>query len=526
MGFTPFELVFGHNVRGPLKLVKEKWLDSEEKMDLLSYVTTFKDRLANTCTMASKHLEQAQSGMKTWYDKKAKTRSFKAGDKVLILMPMPGNALQAKYMGPYLVEKRMSELVYAVITPDRRKSKQICHINMLKPFYDREQIVAGHKNDKGERESKSDEVKPVLPFDTVEMPPTTQDFQLSECGPALKNSNVLENLESEKLSHLSLSQQVDIVSLVNEYSHIFSDVPKKIKTVIHDILLTSDVPVKQHPYRLNPEKQQALDKEIKYMLDNDIIKRGNSVWSSPCILVPKPDKSFRLCTDFRKVNDVTKTDTYPLPRIEDCIDSVGKARYVTKLDMLKGFWQVPLSERAKEISAFTTPSGLYRYKVLPFGLKNAPPTYQRLMNRVIAGLNNVKVYIDDVIVNSSTSEAHIRSISLLLSRLSEFNLTVNLVKSEFGKATVTFLGHVVGQGKVLPIDAKVQGINNFQPPADRKGIMRFLEMAGFNREFCKNFADLAAPLTNLLSKGVKFKWSIECQKAFEQLKPYLLQHLF
>ena len=151
-------------------------MNSEEKMDLLSYVTTFKDRLANACTIASKHLEQAQSGMKTWYDKKAKTRSFKAGNKVLILMPMPGNALQAKYMGPYLVEKRMSELVYAVITPDRRKSKQICHINMLKPFYDREQIVAGHKNDKGERESKSDEMKPVLPFDTVEMPPTTQDF--------------------------------------------------------------------------------------------------------------------------------------------------------------------------------------------------------------------------------------------------------------------------------------------------------------------------------------------------------------
>ena len=123
------------------------------------------------------------------------------------------------------------------------------------------------------------------------------------------------------------------------------------------------------------------------------------------------------------------------------------------------------------------------------------------MNRVIAGLKNANVYIDDVIVHSSTWEEHIRSIGLLLGHLLEFNLTVNLVKIEFGKATVTFLGHVVGTGEFLPIDAKVQGINNFQPPADRKGIMRFLGLAGFYRQFCKNFADL----TNLLSKGMNLK---------------------
>ena len=134
------------------------------------------------------------------------------------------------------------------------------------------------------------------------------------------------------------------------------------------------------------------------MLENDIIEESNSSWSSPCILVPKPDLSFRFCTDFRKVNTVTKSDTYPLPRIDDCIDKLGQVKFVSTYDLLKGYWQVPLTPRAKEISAFVTPRGLYQYKVLPFGMKNAPGTFQRLMNHVISGLQNTEVYIDDIIV--------------------------------------------------------------------------------------------------------------------------------
>ena len=114
-----------------------------------------------------------------------------------------------------------------------------------------------------------------------------------------------------------------------------------------------------------------MKEEIEYMLENDIIEKSNSPWSSPCLLVPKPDGSYRFCTDFRKVNKVTKTDSFPIPRIDDCIDRVGKAKYVSKFDLLKGYWQVPLSDRAKEVSAFVTPDSFYQYKVVPFGMKNA-----------------------------------------------------------------------------------------------------------------------------------------------------------
>ena len=134
--------------------------------------------------------------------------------------------------------------------------------------------------------------------------------------------------------------------------------------------------------------------------------------------------------------------------MDDCIDKVGNARYVTKFDLLKGFCQVPLTDRAKDISAFVTPDGLYQYKVMPFGMKNSPATCQRLINKVIAGLHECEAYTDDIIIYSDIWEEHLQIIRKFLERLTEAKLTINLVKSEFAQAQVTYLGHVVGQGKV------------------------------------------------------------------------------
>ena len=122
---------------------------------------------------------------------------------------------------------------------------------------------------------------------------------------------------------------------------------------------------------MNPFKKEYLQKEIEYLLENDFIEPSNSSWSSTCVLVPKPDKKFQMCIDYRKVNAVTKTDSYPMPRIDDYMDQIGHLNYFTTFDLLKGFWQIPLTDRAKECSAFVTPNGLYQYKVMPFGMKNS-----------------------------------------------------------------------------------------------------------------------------------------------------------
>ena len=176
---------------------------------------------------------------------------------------------------------------------------------------------------------------------------------------------------------------------------------------------------------MNPVKQQYLREEVQYLLDNSLIEHSQSGWSSPCILVPKPDGTFCMCTDYRKVNSVTKTDTFPIPRIDDCIDNIGHAKYVTNFDLLKGFWQIPLTDRAKEISAFVTPDGLYQYKVMPFGMRNSPATFQRLVNNLIFNLDGCKAYIDDAIIFSEELEQHLQTIRTFFDSLSDARLTVN-----------------------------------------------------------------------------------------------------
>lgn len=264
-----------------------------------------------------------------------------------------------------------------------------------------------------------------------------------------------------------------------------------------------------------------MDLEVKYIIKHGIAEPSFSSWASPCLLVSKPDKTVKPCTDFRKVNAITKPDCFPLPRMEDCVDLVGSARFVSNFDLLKGYWQVPLTRRAREIASFVTSSGLYSYTVMPFGLRNAPATLQRLMNQVISGLEGSDVYLDDVVVFSDTWPEHLQRIRALFDRLSGANLTVNLAKCEFAQAIVTYLGKVVGHGQVHPIRAKVAAIDAFPTPTTKKDLMRFLGMVGYYRCFCENFSAVVAPLTDLVSPKVKFHWTECCQQAFENAKVLL-----
>ena len=513
LGFSPFELVFGHSVRGPLKLLKEKFLSNDETpLNLLQYVSDFRNRLSRACEVARSNLKTSQGKMKARYDNHVIDRKFKPGDKVLALLPIPGRPLQARYFGPYTIDKKTSDLNYILNTPGRRKNKQMCHVNMLKQYFDRDSSI-----------SKPFTVVNTVPQESnVFEPEVNSDFiDKSDPGPSkLENSDILRNLNN-KISHLEPSQQEELKQLIHEYEHLFPDIPTRTDKIYHDVIVEDSKPIKQHPYRMNPLKQKHLQDEVKYLLENDFIEPSQSIYSSPCILVPKSNGTYRMCTDYRKVNSVTKTDSFPIPRIDDCIDKVGNSKYVTKFDLLKGFWQVPLTDRAKEVSAFATPNGLYQYKVMPFGMKNSPATFQRLVNNVICGLDGCDAYIDDVIIYSDSWSDHLQRIRKFFERLGKAKLTVNLAKTEFCHATVTFLGHLVGQGQVKPLEAKVNAISEFPVPKCKRQLMRFLGMAGYYRKFCKNFSGIVEPLTNLLKKSTKFKWNDKCQDAFDRLKAIL-----
>ena len=504
---------------GPLLLLKEKWLDEDpEKISVLKYVATFKDRLFRAGQIAKRNLQESQSKMKVWYDRKAKSRCFEPGDRVLVLFPVIGNPLQAKYSGPYKVVKKISDTNYLVKTPDRRKETQVCHINMLKAYHEKPKPELVILNNRLGLESPTHS-KDCVGQVAEKEEDTESEVRLGNDQQPIKlqNSQILNDLGT-KLSHLPLVQRKELAEVITQYREVFPDVPSKTNLIEHDVDVGDSAPIKQHPYRVSPMKKELLDKEVQYMLKNDIIEESQSNWSSPCILVPKHDGGFRFCTDFRKVNDKTKSDSFPIPRIADCIDQIGNAKFVSTFDMLKGYWQVPLTQRAREISAFVTPSGLYQYKVMPFGMKNAPATFQRMVNKLVRDIDGCEGYIDDVVIFSDNWSDHIRQIERFFQIMREAKLTINLMKSEFGKATVKYLGHIVGQGQVRPLDAKIQTIVKYPIPTSRKELARFLGMAGYYRNFCLNFSEIAAPLTNLLSKKVKFVWTDDCQLAFDKVK--------
>ena len=510
LGFSPAELVFGHTVRGPLRVLRDSVLakPTSPAKGVLSYVSKFRERLHKAREVATAALTQCQGQMKERFDKKAVQREFAVGQKVLALLPIPSSAFQSKFCGPYVVERKLCETDYVVKTPDRKRKTRVCHVNMLKPYVDRASVAPVA-------------VATVAPAAPSLYTPESDGLRVkNSAGARLQNSDVLRDLPTF-LSHLEKGAQADIIALIENNTGLFSDTPSRTTVLAHDVDVRGHSPIKQHAYRVNPTKRELIKKEIDYLLGNNLAIPSSSAWSSPCLLVPKSDGSMRFCTDYRKVNNVTVADSYPLPRMEDCVDRVGAAKFVTKLDLLKGYWQVPLTERASNISAFVTPDGLYQYTVMPFGLRNAPATFQRLMRTVLSGVKDCEVYLDDVVVFSDTWADHIHTLREVFEKLLGANLTVNVAKCEFARATVTYLGRQVGQGKVRALDAKIKAITDYPKPKTRRDLRRFIGMSSFYRSYCKNFAAVVVPLTSLTSEKKPYVWSPACQHSFESCKALL-----
>nr|XP_033942276.1 uncharacterized protein LOC117449038 isoform X2 [Pseudochaenichthys georgianus] len=409
-------------------------------------------------------------------------------------------------------DKKLGETNYVIQTPDRRRPTRVCHINMLKKYCTRE--------DQSES-SKAHQVETtVSPMASVSKVSSNEDEDelvmrsATPQGARLSNTEVLVDLPNY-LSHL-----LDIQKLIFDFACIFNDTPSQTSVLAHDVVLTNPSPIKQRAYRVNPVKREVMKREVEYLLKNGFARPSSSPWSSPCVLDTKSDGSPRFCTDFRKVNAVTVPDAHPLPLIDDCIDEIGPAQFVSKLDMLKGYWQVPLTQRASDISAFVTPYSFLQYTVMPFGMCNAPATFQRLVNLVLGHVPDCKAYLDDIVYSKDWS-SHMSTLREVFKCLSAASLTLNLAKCEFGKGTVLYLGQQVGRGKVCPADAKIRAIASLPVPSTRRELRRFLGMAGYYRCFCRNFSSVAAPLTTLTSPSKSFVWSGECQQSFESLKGIL-----
>ena len=262
---------------------------------------------------------------------------------------------------------------------------------------------------------------------------------------------------------------------------------------------------------------------VKEMEERGIVQPSSSPWASPVVLVPKKDGSLRFCVDFRRLNSITRKDVYPLPRVDDILDTLGNARYFTTLDLASGYWQVPLDDDARPKTAFTTHQGLYEFVRMPFGLCNAPATFQRAMQSVLAGLEwrDCFVYIDDILIASATYEEHLQHLEQVFDRLRTANLMLKPKKCRFLCKEVKYLGHVISVQGVLPDPDKTEQVKLFPIPEDVTQVRRFLGLASYYRRFVPNFAKIATPLHALLKKEKVFEWTSECTTAFNLLKDAL-----
>ena len=328
------------------------------------------------------------------------------------------------------------------------------------------------------------------------------------------------------ITHLSNSEKELLFVLLMEYADVFSFHSDLGRTNLtkHHIDTGDSQPIHQLPRCVSPACRQEVRQLLTEMLKNDIIQPSNSPWSSPIILVCKRDGSTRFCIDYRKVNSVTRKDAYPLPRVDDILDTLGGSKWFSTLDLKSGYWQVEVDSSSREKTAFTTSEGLYEFKVMPFGLCNAPATFQRLMNRVLCDVNWVEclVYIDDTVVIGRTFEQHLSNLGTVLSRLRQAGLKLQPAKCKLCQKEVRFLGHVISENDIATDPEKTAVIETWPVPESKKNIQQFLGLANYYRRFIKDFGTTAKPLQRLLEKNIAFEWTQQCQGAFDHLRKCLM----
>ena len=322
---------------------------------------------------------------------------------------------------------------------------------------------------------------------------------------------------------VSPEQRDHLINLVMEFQDVFSrdefDLGET-KIVQHRIETGDSAPIRQ-PLRRQPLLQaQEIDKHTEKLLKAGIIEPASGEYASNVVLVRKKDGSLRFCLDFRALNLSTRRDAYPLPRIDDCLDSLSGATWYSTLDLRAGYHQVSVYPPDADKTSFLTRRGIFRFRKMPFGLCNAPATFQRLMDVVLAGLSYeiCLVYLDDIIIFSTDIDTHLIRLRTIFERLRQSNLKLKPSKCSLLRQKVCFLGYIVSKDGISADPKKVESILSWPTPIRLREVRAFLGLCSYYRKFCRSFAEIAAPLHALTQKNRKFEWTLECQNAFDRLK--------
>ena len=427
-GFSPFQLIYGHNVRGPLEVLRDNWIDGNTiESNLVEWVQQLKSNMADFAVIAGDRTALAKAKMKSYYNKTAKPSiDFAIGSMVLVRIPGLSSRFDDSWSGPYEILRQVTPVTWEISIPNSsKKNKRIVHSNRLKQWHT--------------SEAKVGRVVSAVEDDDVEVPCVDT--------PVVRLSDY----------HNQWLQE-----LFSKFDSVITDSVGSTSILVHAIDTGDTKPFRKPPYRHPAVVMEGIKTALDALLKDKIIEPSHYLWSSPLLPVLKKDKTIRICIDFRTLNSFTVPDPYLMPRIDNIIVSLGSACFLSKMDLQMGFHQVPLRLEDKPKTAFCTPWGKYKYRYMPFGLRNAPATFYRLMDIL---LNDILVYsrayMDDIVVFSSDWDLHCLHLTSVLQKLCDAGLMVKLPKCEWAVASCNYLGFVVGSGKRRPEDCKIAMIKAF-----------------------------------------------------------------
>eukprot|EP00745_Piridium_sociabile_P043738 TRINITY_DN8997_c0_g2_i9.p1 TRINITY_DN8997_c0_g2~~TRINITY_DN8997_c0_g2_i9.p1 ORF type:complete len:902 (-),score=147.63 TRINITY_DN8997_c0_g2_i9:1001-3472(-) len=564
-GFSPFQLLFGREVRGPVALLQETWTGKDgqdtEAKPLYSYLFELKNMIADSCQIAMENSASSSSKGKMYFDKKAKKRQFQVNDEVLVLLPSDSNKLLSSWAGPFPVMKVLHP-DYKILVKGKEK---VFHANMLKKYIRRTSVITPEVTqtatssavgcsvqwslitELGLKDSDScDEqfpeslrgTKPKL-HDSKEarhtesvcsagvIQDTEEALRIPTLSVPMTSSMPEEGIDSIKVDqHLSQAESTALCAVFEEFSDILTPKPGAFTgDVFLEIPLTTDVPVRRKPYNIPFSAKEVVEREIQTMLDLQVIEPSKSPYSAPVVLVQKKDGTCRFCIDYRNLNKVTNFDAEPIPDVEEIFTRLANAKFFTKIDLAKGYWQIMVKPEDRPKTAFSTHVGLFQFVRMPFGLVTAPAVFARMMRMLNLQDFSAESFFDDILVHSLTWNTHLSDVRGVLARLRSFNLTARPSKIQAGFRTLEFLGHIVGDGSLRPEDGKVKKILRISTPTTRKQVRSILGLMSFYRRYIPGFATLSAPLTDLTKDNGRtsrsIAWTPGCATALQQIQEVL-----
>uniref|UniRef100_L7LYF1 RNA-directed DNA polymerase n=1 Tax=Rhipicephalus pulchellus TaxID=72859 RepID=L7LYF1_RHIPC len=501
-GVSPFELMYGRAPHGPLSILRKSWTGewtppSGLNKPAAAFLKELREMMSEAARAVDERCAQVQRSYAQKYNLRARQKEFSIGDQVLVMQDATGGKMQPKWLGPLVVKERRRPDSYLIV--DLEGTEKLVHANKLRPYYARTNAVGVV-------------FEADLEFGSLETAPYASELR-EQC------------LLATKARNLSDSQKEELRSVLSDFQEVMSSRPGRCKLGEHKITLVPGArQSRTHTYKVPMALRAEVERQMSELVEWDFIYPVQSCFAHPIVCAAKKDGSIRVCVDYRNLNAITEPDSFPMGNVTELLYTIAKAKYISVLDMTRGYWQIPLSGESQGLAAFATPSGLYAWKVMPYGLRNSAATFQRIVNELLANHRQYAcAYIDDVAVFSETWQDHMCHLRAVLQAIQSAGLTVNPAKCNFAQPRVKYLGHEVGSGIHAPDSDRVRAIQQLRPPKTKKELRSVLGLLNYYRDYVPEYSRLVLPLTGLTNKRVPntLPWTAEAQHAFDAVKEAL-----